>query len=64
MLHLVRLLEFAVLLNTLLVVVKWTVALLMIWPEVLVGVFVLWIKCVSLLHWHHLNNIISTDVYH
>ena len=41
MLHLVRLLEFAVLLNTLLVVVKWTVALLMLWPEVLVGVFVL-----------------------
>ena len=50
MLHLERLLEFAVLLNTLLVVVKWTVALLMIWPEVLVGVFVLLIKCVSLLH--------------
>lgn len=44
MLHLVRLLEFAVLLNPLLVVVKWTVALLMLWPEVLVGVFVLLIE--------------------
>lgn len=44
MLHLVRLLEFVVLLNTLLVVVKWTVALLMLWPEVLVGVFVLLIE--------------------
>ena len=48
MLHLERLLEFAVLLNTLLVVVKWTVALLMLWPEVLVGVFVLLIEvCVT-----------------
>lgn len=44
MLHLVRLLEFAVLSNPLLVVVKWTVALLMLWPEVLVGVFVLLIE--------------------